>query len=323
MSEHKRSEQVPIAPEKGWRLESFRGYMAADSGPDGDLVGLLDVLAWYAKAKRIPPVMAADEMAKVITAGVMGDVFRCCHGDYAKPLESTEHFGFVSDKGYSKLAALFTQPCPDDDSAFRSVNVELPVCGQSMMLRSWAEFQAFCNPWGSVQGDFRPPGVKPLAPALGLALRWDATRQDGDFQRCQHVAIRLSRAHELWGYGRAEQVKGARPGANTGSTSEMDALYRRLSDDMRATVDQLIAERPKREGGTRRAKVTDWQRCAMADIVQAVERIEVGRGSSFLADRLDMSRQAVASHIKTDGVARSRGKLAGLGGEKPRLAASK
>lgn len=185
--------QLILYPGKGWALDDDeRGHMRASESPNDCLVGILDVLEWFKGTRGLPALDAAQRMAEGISPDVMGDVFITAPGKYATPAIDRCAFGFMSAEFRQAMLKRFN----DHQAPGVSVIHSFESAGQAWEFSTAQSVEAF------YVDPVPPPGAESLRAALlldALLPPYAVTR--ADVPRCKHVAVRLSCAHSLWGYG--------------------------------------------------------------------------------------------------------------------------
>lgn len=133
--------------------------------------------------------------------------------------------------------------------------------------------------------------------------------------RCGHVAVLMTRAYELWGYGEpsgdSAQLQGAELAAES-APSGTPALkadpFAGLTTELRTSLGALIEQRGK-SGQTMGKKGGSWadeQRVTAADAVAALDDLRTGTGVKTLAEALGISRQALEGVLDEDAVSKAR-----------------
>lgn len=185
--------QLILSPGKGWTLDDDeRGHMRASESPNDCLVGILDVLEWFKGTRGLPAQDAAQRMAEGISPDMMGDVFITAPGKYAAPAIDRCAFGFMSAEFRQAMLKRFN----DHQTCGVSVVHSFESAGQAWEFLTAQSVEAF------YVDPVPPPGAESLRSALlldALLPPYAVTR--ADVPRCKHVAVRLSCAHSLWGYG--------------------------------------------------------------------------------------------------------------------------
>lgn len=194
-----------VQPPDDWVLEGQFGHMAFEAGEGGRLVRLADVLRWLESSREIPRDDALQVLCSGMPAGVMGWLYWVQHGTRAKPVPADHLFGYrtpqqvaarkdelriserkkaseaswgvVNNSGYR--ANIFNDPTPQRSP--QKVSNRLPSePGQPALLK----YLQYC--WTA-----SIPNKIPLTDGL----------DNPNFRDATPLAIRLDKAHALWGYG--------------------------------------------------------------------------------------------------------------------------
>lgn len=175
-----------IEPHEGWVLHSNFGYMGRDSTPAGRLVRLVDLEWWLSERRGIPRAEASRLIADVMRdrpAAIEQSLFQLQPGDYAQPLRPMR-------QEPAKKAIGIKLPTAGEAERWRvvgvddstSVNLELAV------QRFEEESQRSAKEREAQEATDR---IASLAPSSVPRVKPK-----------DYLAILMTTAHELWGYGR-------------------------------------------------------------------------------------------------------------------------
>jgi len=160
-----------VDPPDGWVLnDPQHGFMATDSTPAGRLVRLADVVRWLMDVRHLPCGAAVDALCVDLEASPATILYMVELGKFAAPLSDAHCFNAVTNLGY-KPSRSFWEGEPD-----APVASDFGRAGAFTYMRS---------AWGESAG-----------PGLG---NWYGQNL------LEPLAIYLTKAAALWGYGVAEQ----------------------------------------------------------------------------------------------------------------------
>lgn len=181
-----------IEPHEGWVLHSNFGYMGRDSTPAGRLVRLVDLEWWLSERRGIPRAEASRLIADVMCdrpEAIEQSLFLLQPGDYAQPLRPSRQ-ELVK---HQEPAIGIKLPTADEAETLRvvgmddstSVNFELAV----QRLEDESQHRAKVSDERKAQ-----EAAARIARTLSPVPRVDPM---------DYLAILMTTANELWGYGRA------------------------------------------------------------------------------------------------------------------------
>lgn len=185
-----------IEPHEGWVLQSEFGFMGRDNTPAGRLVRLVDLEEWLSVRKGIPRAEASRLIADVMRdrpEAIEHSLFQLQPKDYAQPLRPKPQ-----------------APAESQKPAKNSIGIKLPTGGHAVAVASSslrasavemaesAKLHSISDIDGAallrmVEEDHR---MAVLAQPVSLPFA-AAQRNAADY-----LAILMTTANELWGYGR-------------------------------------------------------------------------------------------------------------------------
>lgn len=187
-----------VQPHAEWRLEGVFGHMAFEAGEGGRLVRLADVLRWLQASREIPRRDALNLLCEAMPAEVMGGLYWLQPAAFATPVPATHTFGFPTAEQIEKRKAT------DRQNALQAG------------LERERQHGRFDGGWhlqnGRISAGYPEP-TEPGLPALLKYLRgyWVPNKRNPDpaydvlddprVRYATTLAIRLDKAHALWGYG--------------------------------------------------------------------------------------------------------------------------
>lgn len=197
-------EPVKVKPPGDWQFDGEFGHMAFEPGDAGKLVRLAEVLRWLQLSRGIPRVAALELLCGAMPAEFISWLYWLQPSDYAKPVPSNYAFDY---KTAEQIAA---QKVQDRQNAIKK-GLELE--------RSHGRYGV---PAAMVGGRISLGYLEPTVPGLPALLKrlkslWVLTKLktaatcdvlDDPRTGVHALAIRLDKAHELWGFG---QVVGHPP----------------------------------------------------------------------------------------------------------------
>ncbi|MDD2976092.1 hypothetical protein [Aquabacterium sp.] len=174
-----------IEPHEGWVLHSKFGYMGRDNTPAGRLVRLVDLEWWLSERRGIPRAEVIRLIANVMRdtpEAIEQSLFQLQPGDYAQPLRPMRQKA-IGIKLPAGDEAEWLRVVGMDDST--SVNFELAV----QRLEDESQRRAKVSDERKAQ-----EAAARIARTLSPVPRVDPM---------DYLAILMTTANELWGYGRA------------------------------------------------------------------------------------------------------------------------
>lgn len=187
-----------VQPPDDWMLEGQFGHMAFEAGEGGRLVRLADVLRWLQSSQEIPHTDALQVLCDRMPAEVMGWLYWLQPTARATPVPTAHQFG------YSTAEQIAARKEKDRRDAIQQG------------LERERQYGRFGTPLTTQNGRISfgyPEPTEPGLPALLKYLRgwWALPRKkrlstcdildDPELPTLTRMAIRLDKAHELWGYG--------------------------------------------------------------------------------------------------------------------------
>lgn len=188
---------VRVQPPADWRLEGDFGHMAFEAGEAGRLVRMADVLRWLQSSREIPRSDALEVLCDAMPAAVMGWLYWVRETAFAAPVPPTFTFGHLT-----------TEQIADRKVKDRQNAIQAGLERE----RQFGRFGARPTMQGGLISLGNPEPTEPGLPALLKYLRvwWVLSKRRGascdvlDDLKIRHattLAIRLDKAHALWGYG--------------------------------------------------------------------------------------------------------------------------
>lgn len=251
-----------VQPPEGWVREGEFGHMAFEAGEPGRLVRLADVLKWLQSSREIPRGEALPLLCDVMPAEVMGWLYWLRPTSYAIPVAENCTFG------YATAAQIEEQKATARQNALEAARRE------DGYLRGGSPRFLVLN--GKIMTSYPEP-TTPGLPALLKYLQgwWSHSKRRGatcdvlDDPKIRYattLAIRLDKAHELWGYGRlvgqAQAVEVAE--AEPATWAQLVSLRKRHAGSVWSVTQKvLIAEEKARRDkvvgamGTAKAMASD------------------------------------------------------------------
>ena len=188
---------VRVQPPADWLLEGEFGHMAFEAGEAGRLVRLADVLRWLQSSREIPRSDAVKVLCDRMPADVMGWLYWVREAAFANPVPATFTFGFLTAE------EIADRKIKDRQNALQA-GLERE--------RQYQRFGARPTMQGGLISLGYPEPTEPGLPALLKYLRawWVLSKRRGatcdvlndlKIRYATTLAMRLDKAHALWGYG--------------------------------------------------------------------------------------------------------------------------
>lgn len=227
-----RQQPPQIEPPEGvFDLRSAFGFMAFKEGNEGRLVRLAEVLRWIEHSQSLPRVAALKKLCDGLQPEAMQWLYWLRDTDYATPVPPDHLFGY-------KTA---------DELRLEQISRE-QKCDQQQWENSQTNSLGVPRPqWNAVSGSLTfvdQEATEPGLPALLKALQAYWTRKkfnaaakveildDLRFKHLTPLAIRLDKAHEIWGYGRdVSATEGADATASAATSASSEWTGERLSKE--------------------------------------------------------------------------------------------
>jgi hypothetical protein len=202
---------LPIAPPEGWQQQTAFGFQMADGKPPVRLVRLAEVLRWIESSKELPRAAALERLCDAMPVNVLEWCYQLHQTEYAQPLPSDCMFGFQTSAQIE--AAMVKRENTARDRAMRPNSVT-----------TWGGIQHQMPTWRVAVGRIVTAPAEPTTPGQPALLKlirawwkWAKLRRDSTCDVLDDpkaalpnsLAIRLDKAGELWGYGRAVQSSAA------------------------------------------------------------------------------------------------------------------
>lgn len=199
-----------IEPEDGWALHSTWGYMGRDDTSTGRLLRLADLVRWLMNTKSLPRAEALELVCRAITPEVMPFIYLVSNkGERAELVSPDSGFGYMTPQK-AEVSKQRAQQLASE-RVWRSER-QRAAGGFVMQTTSVRITQA----GGGKPAQLVAPGAIALvkrmkacwaSPKLGRQSTCDSL--DDPKSRIERVAILMTKAHELWGYGRLAQPQAA------------------------------------------------------------------------------------------------------------------
>jgi hypothetical protein len=188
---------VRVQPPADWKLKGEFGYMAFEAGEAGRLVRLAEILRWLESSREIPRSNALELLCDGMPAQVMGWLYWLNETEFATPVPTTSTFGFLTAE------QIADRKIKDRQNAIQA-GLERE--------RQFGRFGSRPTMQGGLISLGYPEPTEPGSPALLKYLRnwWVLSKRRGatcdvlDDPKIRYattLAIRLDKAHGLWGYG--------------------------------------------------------------------------------------------------------------------------
>jgi len=205
-----------VAPPEGWTLHHEKwDFMGRDSSPGGRLVCLSDVLQHIERSMALPRAEAFLELAEGLRSDEGRSVFVLQPPDRPRQLAASDCFGFLAPAvapaptgatGWTRDEPRHKGPFAGfGSSEWRSESFQVVPDGMNTYQRHSAAPKP--KKASTVQ-----PGVHALIERMKLDwLKAGKGRVlpslDDKTKRSARFALLMSRAHELWGYGRLQPLQ--------------------------------------------------------------------------------------------------------------------
>lgn len=291
-----------IEPAEGWQLRTKVGLMAFKEGEVGRLVSICDVFKWMIATR--PAADAMHQLLYGLRGLELGRIYQVERDAWARPL-TPDTVIFRERPSDGSPQTIYQAATGQRVDCFVS-RFGMPAL--LSMVEKHLQVQAG-RPFGAGQ----PVDVARIARLMagGGGAGNDPGIAEG--VRASSLAVAHATANEVWGWGVA--VLDATQ-ASRKAVSPLDALTTSLRDALETEVAKWKAARAA-SGTTNGARGVAWPdplRVAVADAVNALNKVQKGSGVGIVAAVMLVSEQAVRSQIGASKVTRSRASAQGLAG---------
>jgi hypothetical protein len=264
-----------------WRLKSGGQLMLADETDGGRLVRLADVVPWLMQKYRLSESAAVQRMCDEIERGCKGveGFFLTQGNEYAKPLSPDAMWGYHTAESWKRHCQTLLA------NATRAYDERARLASRR---------ELYPPPW-----TYQEPNP-PEFPAPGLTatlkrLREHREELNSQRQWLSRLAILLSLAQELWGYGKTAEVQ---PLAAVPEMAVQAKTVPVLPPEELKTGEELVAYRAANKG----AVWCDFQLAVLARWVNSLGGSGVEGAVEMAASALGMTRRRVNELLARGGI---------------------
>lgn len=235
-------------PADGWVLHSAWGYMGRDATPGGRLLRLADLVRWLMEAKSLPRTEALDLVCKAITPELMPFIYAIDkNGGFAEQVPSNCGFGYVTPQKAEEIKQQARQIA--SERVWQSLSQSAggfvtQTTGVRVIQKSGGKSDQPVAP-GAVALVKRMKAYWSI-PKLGRQSTCESL--DDPKSRIERVAILMTKAHELWGYGRRQAVSHAAFAVPLPVAKPAPALEPTKSTEWTAAQLAALREQVQKEG---------------------------------------------------------------------------
>jgi hypothetical protein len=311
-----------LVPHDGWRLHSELGYMGLDNTPAGRVVRLADLVRWLMDRESLPRADALRLVCDVIQPALMPFLYVVGNKGERASLVSPEcGFGYLTPKG-AEAARQRTRQLASEQAWHRPE--DFGPTGWVFQSTSLPSSSRAGHPGGGLANPTVEPGAVALVKRMKACWAFPKLRKlstydslDDPKSGIDRIAMLMTKAHELFGYGQPA-VELAAPTAVAASLTTVQSVqaialdsFDGLADELRQRFDELIRQRGKTlpNKGKKGASWTDTQRVTAADVVAALDGLRPGTGLAALSGALGVALSTfngTRGVLKRDAVEKSR-----------------